>query len=148
MVMRLCFLSAGICCLLAIVFIRLGVPRQIAVLLLLPALLGVLGAIWFAIDLLVNRPIDKILLGDRLQLWPSRAQYTVHEVSQIEFVAGPEQDYAEIATLANTRATLLTVQARSGFRSIGLRIDAPDAAILSAWARENGVPLVGADHAR
>src|SRR5262245_41035049 len=84
-VMRVCLLSSGICCLLAILIIKIGVPRHFAVLLLLPALLGVFGAIWFAIDLLLKRPIEKVLLGEHMQLWPSRTTYLAHDVSQIEF---------------------------------------------------------------
>jgi len=138
-------LSSGICCLLAIAFIKLGVPRQISVLLLIPALLGVLAAVWFAIDLLVKRPVDKVLLGDGMQLWPSRAKYSIHEVSQIEFVTGPVQDYAEIDSLDNNRETQITVQTRSGYRSIRLSFDPSDAARLTEWARENGIPIVGAE---
>ena len=73
----------------------MGVPRQIAVLLLLPALLGVLVRFGSQLIILVHRPIEKVLLGDCLQLWPSRTKYTVHEVAQIEFVTGSVQDYAE-----------------------------------------------------
>lgn len=126
--MRVCLLSAGICCLLAILLIKIGVPRQFAVLLLLPALLGVFGAIWFAIDLLFKRPIDKVLLGDSMQLWPGRTTFASHDVSQIEFAAGG-------------RAARITVRSQWNFRSINLVLDDTDTVRLVDWAKEKGVPI-------
>src|SRR5262245_23998987 len=105
--MRVCLLSAGICCLLAILLLKIGVPRHFAVLLLLPALLGVFGAIWFAIDLILKRPIDKVLLGDSMQLWPSRTTYSVHDVSQIDFAG-------------DGHAAQITVRSQWNFQSIKL----------------------------
>jgi hypothetical protein len=126
----------------------MGVPRQLSVLMLLPALLGILGAIWFAIDLIVHRPVEKVVVGEWLQLWPSRAKFMVHEVSQIEFVTTVVQDYAEPGVLDNNRETQITVQTRSGYRSIQLSFDPADASRLTEWARDNGIPIVGAERER
>jgi hypothetical protein len=131
-VMRVCLLSSGICCLLAIALIKIGVPRHFAVLLLLPALLGVFGAIWFAIDLLVKRPIEKVLLGESMQLWPSRTTYSVHDVSQIEFVG-------------NSLAAQITVRSQWNYGSINLVLDARDTARLADWAKEKGIPIGAMD---
>lgn len=127
-VMRVCLLSSGICCLLAILIIKIGVPRHFAVLLLLPALVGVFGAIWFAIDLLIKRPIEKVLLGESMQLWPSRATYPAHDVSQIEFSA-------------DGHAVQITVRSQWNFRLIKLVLDARDMGRLAEWAREKGIPV-------
>jgi hypothetical protein len=134
-VMRVCLLSAGICCLLAILIIKIGVPRHFAVLLLLPALLGVVGAIWFALDLLVKRPIEKVLLGESMQLWPSRTTYSVHDVSQIEFAA-------------DGRGAEITVRSQWNFRWIKLILDPEDAARLAGWAKEHGIPIGLMDEAK
>ena len=143
--MRLCLLSSGICCLLAIAFIKMGIPRQISVLMLLPALLGILGAIWFAIDHIVHRPIEKVMLGDHLRFWPSRTKYRTQEVSQIEFISSVIQDYAEPGTLDDNRETQITVQTPSGYRSFRLMFDPADASRLTEWARDHGIPIVGAE---
>jgi hypothetical protein len=148
MVMRLSLLSSGICCLLAILFIKAGVPRQIAVLLLIPALLGVLGAIWFAVDLLVKRPIEKILLGESLQVWPSRTTYSALDIAHLEFVSRPDRDDSETCALGDDREVRMTVRSRWNYVSIGLILDPADVTHLTNWATEKGIPIVGADHER
>jgi hypothetical protein len=141
--MRVCLLSSGICCLSAFALIKVGIPRVYAVLLLLPGLLGVVSAIWFAIDILVKRPIEKVSLGDCLQIWPSRAKYSIDEVTQLELVASPEQEYA-----AMLRDAQLTVRSGWQFQAIRLTLDAADATSLTTWAKEHGIPVVGTELVR
>lgn len=147
-VMRVCMLSAGICCLLAMAFIKMGVPRQLSVLLLLPALLGILGAVWFAIDVVVKRPVDKVLLGDSLQIWPSRTKYSVQDVSQIEFISDVAQDYDEVCLTDSNHDVQLTIRSQWKNREIGLVVDKADSACLTEWANEHGIPVVGAELSR
>jgi hypothetical protein len=148
MVMRLCLLCAGISCLLAIVATSNGVPHNVVLLLAAPAGLGVVGAVGFAIALLVHQPIEKVVLGVWLETWPGKTRYQVRDVVQIEFVSGPEDDYADTNLALPSRDVGIALNATFRFRPMRLTITGADAARLSEWATRKGIPLVGADGIR
>jgi len=144
-VMRLCLLAAGISCVLALVASTYGIPPNVLVLLAAPACVGTLVAVVLAIAIMANRPIEKVSLGRWLEIWPSKWRYELGDVSQIEFVSNPEEDYAEMNVTRPLREVRIELRRGTGRRLLNLVVSASDAARLSEWAARNEIPLIGAD---
>ena len=144
-VMRLSLLCAGISCLLALVASSYGIPPNVLVLLAVPACVGTIVAVVFAVAIMANRPVEKILLGPWLEIWPNKSRYKLGDVRQVEFVSNPEDDYAELNLTPPLREVRIGLRRGIGRRLLNLVVSSKDAAQLSAWAARNEIQLIGAD---
>lgn len=138
--MRGCILSAGMACLGAVNTI----PHPIYYFFTLAAILFLTVALGIALGILVSRPIHKIVLGDRLEIWPGRRRYPLPDIQQIERISSLEEDYNEPTdgpTLQQVRVTI-----RSIYRafSVTVQLSPTDVEKLSRWANKHEIRLIGA----
>jgi len=145
-VMRVCLLAAGICCLTAVAGSSAGVSGDALLALATPAIVATAATIVFAVAVMVCPPIQLVRLGETLQVITDRTRYVLADVAEIEFVFGPEQDYAETSTDDPIREVRIKGRGQFGPRQIHLTLGSADALRLSAWARDKDIRVIGADH--
>jgi len=144
--MRFCLLAAGICCLTAVGGASAGVAGDALLLLAAPAIVSTAATMVFAIAVMVCPPIQIVRLGETLQVITDRTRYELPDVSEVQFVTGPEQDYAETNADDPIREVRIRGRGQFGPRQIHLTLGSADAARLSAWARDRDIRVIGADH--
>jgi hypothetical protein len=145
-VMRVCLLCAGIGCLVAVVGSYAGVSTDALLVLAAPAIVATAATVVFAVAVMVCPPIQIVRLGESLEVITDRSRYQLADVSEIQFLSGPEQDYAETTTDDPIREVLIKGRGQFGPRQIHLTLGSADATRLSAWATEKGIRVIGADH--
>ena len=145
-VMRLCLLAAGISCLVAVVGSFAGASTDMVLMLAAPAIAATAATIVFAVAVMVCPPIQIVRLGESLEVITDRTRYALPDVSEIQFVSGPEQDYAETNTDDPIREVRIRGRGQFGPRQIHLTLGSADASRLSAWARDKDIRVIGADH--
>ena len=145
-VMRVCLLCAGISCLVAVVGSSFGVSGDVLLVLATPAIVSTAGTVVFAVAVMVCPPIQIVRLGESLWVVTDRSRYQLADVSEIQFVSGPEQDYAETTTDDPIREVRIEGRGQFGPRQIHLTLGSADALRLSAWARAKDIRVIGADH--
>jgi len=141
MVMRACVLCSFGGIVAAIFLLKQGFPRELALLMFVPVLIGLVGSLALACYLLANRPVDKLLLGERLESRPRVNRWEIDEVLRIEFVSTLEDDYRELDCLAHHRETRIVLRRVHGVRSISLTFSVADACRLREWAKQNGIEI-------
>jgi len=145
MVMRICIVGSLVSCAVAIVLLKHRAPLEFAIVLMFSALLAVGGAFSIACFLLMNRSIDKVLLGEVLETRPKIARYGIDDIQRIEFVSSPEEDYREMDRLAPVRDARIVLRRIQGFRSISLLLSSADASRLREWAKQNGIQVAAGE---
>lgn len=144
-VMRVCLLCAGISCLTAVVGSSFGVSGDVLLLLATPAIVTTAATVVFAVAVMVCPPIQIVRLGETLTVVTDRTRYELADVSDIQFVTGPEQDYAETTTHDPIREVLIKGRGQFGPRQIHLTLGSADASRLTIWATEKEIRVAGAD---
>lgn len=140
-VMRACVLcSFGSIC-VAIVLMKQGFAREIALLLFIPVLVGQVGSLVIGCYLLATKPIDKLLLGEKLETRPRVKRWEIDEIERIEFVSSLEDDYRELDHLAHDRDTRIFLRRVSGVRLMTFVFSVADASRLREWAKQNDIPI-------
>lgn len=139
--MRLSILGSFGSCLAAIALVMLSAPREFTLLMLVPILLGLVSSFSIACYLLLNRPIDKVLLGESLETRPKKTRYSIDDIQQVLFVSGPEDDYREWDRLSHARETRIILRRIQGFRTISLLLSPTDASRLRDWAKQNEIQV-------
>jgi hypothetical protein len=138
--MRGGIVGAGVCCLGAIVLI----PHPLFHLLTASAILFLGASLGCALFVLLSRPVHKIVLGDRMEIWPGRRRYPLSDIEQIEFRSGPEDDYEDATYGDETRKARIAVRSVYRTSSINLSLNPADAAKLIRWANEHEIRMSGA----
>jgi hypothetical protein len=145
-VMRVCLLCAGIGCLIAVVGAGAGVSGDVLLVLATPAVVSTAATMVFAVAVMVCPPIQIVRLGESFEVITDRSRYQLADVSEIQFVSGPEQDYAETNTDDPIREVLIKGRGQFGPRQIHLTLGSADASRLTIWATEKEIRVAGADH--
>jgi hypothetical protein len=145
-VMRVCLLCAGISCLTAVVGSYSGVSGDVLLVLATPAVVTTAATIVFAVAVMVCPPIQIVRLGESFEVITDRSRYQLADVSEIQFVTGPEQDYAETNTDDPIREVFIKGRGQFGPRQIHLTLGSADASRLTIWATEKEIRVAGADH--
>jgi hypothetical protein len=145
-VMRVCLLCAGISCLVAVAGSYSGVSADVLLVLAAPAIVATAATVVFAVAVMVCPPIHIVRLGESLEVITDRTRYALPHVSEIQFVAGPEQDYAETNSDDPIREVRIRGRGQFGPRQMHLTLGTADASRLSAWATGKDIRVIGADH--
>ena len=143
--MRICILCSFASCCAAIALMKIGAPREFALLMLAPVLLGLVGSFSIACFLLMNRPIDKVLLGEALETRPRQLRWAIDDIQQVQFVSSPEEDYREWDHQAHARDARIILRRIQGFRTISLLLSHADASRLREWARQHEIQVGAAE---
>lgn len=145
--MRVCIVGCLWSCAVALLFLR-GIPG------ILMLLMGLATFGWFAVGFgvaiysLFNRPVDKLALGDVLEIWPGKKRFAVRDIQRIELVAGPEEDFGEPDSVGDSQAVQIIARGSRFVYRLRLVLNKMDTARLREWMQEKGMQTFGTDGGR
>ena len=120
------------------------IPHPIYYFFTLAAILFLAAALGIALGILVSRPIHKIVLGDRLEIWPGRRRYPLPDIQQIELISSPEEDYHEPTDGPALQQVRVTIRSMYRAFSVTVQLSLTDVEKLSRWANKHEIRLIGA----
>jgi hypothetical protein len=94
----------------------------------------------FGLLLLKLRPVERIKLGDDIQVWPGSKRYAPDVIKQISFEPDPKEDYRDLALPIRHREVRIDLRPRGSFR---LLVSIGDAQRIREWAVTKGAAVVG-----
>lgn len=146
--LRVCLMGSLACCAMTLIFQMAGVPGVLTLLMTIPMLGGFAGAFCIAVYSLIVRPVDKLALGDNLEIWPSKKRFTIGDIEGVEFVSRPEEDFGELDTVADSQAVQIIARGRHFVYRLRLVLNKMDTARLREWMHEKGMQAFGTDGGR
>jgi hypothetical protein len=148
MAMRVCIVGTVTSCVAAILF-PIASARGIFMLLMAIPMFGWFAAgFCIAIYSLINRPVDKLLLGDVLEIWPGKKRFAIENIRRVDFISGPEEDFGELDTVADGQAVQIIARGRNFVSRLRLVLNKLDTGRLREWMTEKGISTNGREGER
>jgi hypothetical protein len=146
--MRIGILCSLIGCAGAVMLRMVNAPYIFTLVMAVPIFGGFAAAFGIALYSVLNRPVDKLLLGNALEIWPGKARYAIAEIQRVEFVTGAEEDYEEEASGEAAHVVEITAGGPNSVRRIVVTLNTRDVIRLGDWLAENKICQTGGDIAR
>jgi hypothetical protein len=145
MAMRICILCSVAGCGGAALLRAVNAPYIFTLVMAFPIFGGFGAAFAIAVYSVLNRPIDKLLLGDGLEIWPGKTRFAIAEIQRVEFVTSLEEDFDDNASGQSTHVVEITVVASDSVHRIGVTLNTRDVLRLADWLKENRIRGAGAN---
>jgi hypothetical protein len=146
--MRACILGTAGSCAAALLIPMASAPWTFFMLMAISMVGTFTAGFCIAVYSVFSPAVDKLVLGDVLEIWPGWVRFAIEDIRQIEFVSGPEEDFGEMGTVSESQTVQIVARRRVSVCRLRVALSSFDLGRLREWMVDKGIATNGMDGRR